>query len=311
MDEITLAQELFHALQDQKLRVSYGRTTTERNNAALGIIEGDGNLVDRFYEQRCEAEWDCLLPESSGGGGGSSDINYGIYLTEFQPYSDGPKFVRQIYNEGGWEAVNAVYENPPESTEQVIHPEKYPDEEPTDVSVTDTSTEEWQVPDLGEGSVDHVEFGEAGLSAMMMRPVFASGGEETPVVTPAELYNLTPSGQISDFDPLDYGIEVTNGWDGDRLVPYVNESSAETGETGYVWKINWDSEADATEFVEGYEQLITYYGAETVDGQENTYRIEGNGFADAFYVKQDDDTVTIVNAPAVDDLGDVHASADN
>ncbi|MFB6228800.1 MAG: Hvo_1808 family surface protein [Halobacteriales archaeon] len=312
MDEITLAQELFHALQDQKLRISYGRMTTEGNNAALGIIEGDGNLVDRFYKQRCEAEWDCLLPEASGGGGGSSDINYGIYLTQFQPYSDGPKFVRQIYNEDGWEAVNDVYENPPESTEQVIHPEKYPDEEPTDVSITDTSTEEWQVPDLGEGRVDHVAFGEAGLGAMMMRPVLASGGEDTPVVTARELYNLTPSGNISDFDPLNYGIEVTNGWDGDRLIPYANESSAETNETAYVWKINWDSEADATEFIEGYKQLLAYYGAETVDSRENTYRIpEGNGFADAFYVKQDGDTVTIVNAPTVDDLGDVHASAGN
>ncbi|PSQ37160.1 hypothetical protein BRD11_00395, partial [Halobacteriales archaeon SW_12_69_24] len=100
MDEITLSQELFHALQDQKLRVSYNRSTEEGNNAALGIIEGDGNLVDRRYQQRCESEWNCLLPEASeSGGGGSDDINYGVYLTGFQPYSDGPKFVRGIYNE--------------------------------------------------------------------------------------------------------------------------------------------------------------------------------------------------------------------
>jgi hypothetical protein len=312
MNEITLSQELFHALQDQRLAVSYNRSTREGNNAALGIIEGDGNLVDRRYQQRCEAgEWICLMPQASGGGGGgSSDINYGIYLTQFQPYSDGPRFVRSIYNEGGWEAVNVVYENPPTSTEQVIYPEKYPDEGPTEITFEDTSSDEWTIPDLGNGSVDYARFGQAGLSAMFMRPVFESGGTAAPVVTARELYNLTAAGQPSSFDPLNYGLAVTDGWENDRLYPYVTEDSATTNETGYVWQTAWENGSEASEFRRGYVQLLTYYGAEEVEGRENTYRIpDEEPFGDAFAVVQQGDTVVLVNAPTVEALSEVRDGA--
>ena len=312
MNEITLSQELFHALQDQKLRISFeDRSTREGNNAGLGIIEGDGNLVDRFYGQRCEAGWSCLMPEESGGsGGGNASINYGVYLTQYQPYSDGPKFVRQIYNAGGWEAVNAVYENPPTSTEQVIVPEKYPDEGPAELTFTDRSSSEWEIPDLGEGSVDYARFGQAGLSAMLMRPVFASGGEDAPVVGPRDFYNLTAAGTVSDFDPLNYDLEFTDGWGNDRLYPYATDDSADTNETGYVWKTVWDSAGDAADFAEGYTTLVEYYGAEPVSGHGNTYRIPDEAaFGDAFYVNATGSTVTIVNAPSVEELSAIRAGA--
>ena len=312
MDEITLSQELFHALQDQKLRVSFNRSTREGINARNGIVEGDGNLVDRLYGQRCDAEWDCVIPESdgsNGGGGNTSDINYGIYLTQFQPYSDGPKFVQQIQREGGWDAVDDVYENPPTSSEQIIHPEKYPDEGPVNITFEDTSSEAWSVPDMGNGSVDYARFGQAGLSAMFMRPVFASGGTASPVVGPRDFYNIS-NGGISDFDPLNYSLEVTNGWGNDKLYPYVTNQSAETNETGYVWQTEWDTEADAEEFADAYVDLLEHYGAESVAGNQSTYRIPDNRtFGDAFYVDVDGSTVTLVNGPNVTALSEIRAGA--
>jgi len=312
MDEITLSQELFHALQDQTLSVSFNRSTREGINARNGIVEGDGNLVDRLYEQRCGAEWDCVIPESdgnSGDGGDTSDINYGIYLTQFQPYSDGPKFVSQIRRAGGWEAVNDVYENAPASTEQVIHSEKYPGEGPINITFEDTSSDAWSIPDLGNGSVDYARFGQAGLSAMFMRPVFASGGTATPVVGPQDFYNITDGG-ISDFDPLNYGLDVTNGWGNDKLYPYVTNQSAETNETGYVWQIEWDSASDASEFADGYANLLEYYGAQPVEGNQSTYRIPNNEtFGDAFYVGVENSTVMLVNGPNVTSLSEIRAGA--
>jgi hypothetical protein len=72
--------------------------------------------------------------------------------------------------------------------------------------------------------------------------------------------------------------------------------------------MNWDSEADAEDFMDGYTRLLGYYGAENVEG--DVWRIsEDEEFADAFWVKQEGDTVTIVNAPTVDELDDVHAEA--
>ncbi|WP_181684771.1 Hvo_1808 family surface protein [Halorhabdus salina] len=323
MDEITLSQELFHALQDQQFNLSFDRLTEEGHNAGNGIVEGDANLVDQLYQQRCGAEWNCLQPGTGTDGSDSADdetdsdagdsepaINYGVYLTQYQPYSDGPTFVTEIRATGGWDAVNDIYENPPASTEQTIHPEKYPDEEPHNLTVIDTSADAWRSPDLGNGSAEYARFGQAGLSAMFMRPVFASSGMATPVVGPVEFYNYTDSGEVSSVDPLNYGLDVTDGWDNDRLYPYITNDSATTNETGYVWKTVWDSEGDAAEFAAGYTDLLAYYGAQPVDGHRDTYRIPTEkAFGDAFYLNQTGDQFVIVNAPTVSALSAVRAGA--
>ncbi|WP_436929311.1 Hvo_1808 family surface protein [Halosimplex halobium] len=311
MNEITLSQELFHALQDQRYNLSaYDQYTRELHNARDGIIEGDGNLVDRRYSQRCADEWDCLMPQTQpGGGGGGASIHYGLYFVTYQPYSDGPKFVRGIYKDEGWEGVNAVYENPPASTEQTIHPEKYGEDPPTNVSFTDTSGEAWTVPHLENGTVDYAQFGEAGLATMLFYPTYASGGEASPVVGVRSFFNYTAAGSLSTYDPFNYTTRYTDGWDGDRLYPYVTDDSAETNETGYVWKTVWDSEGDAADFVEGYGMLLDYYGAEPVDDSANTYRVPDGPYADAFYVNHTGTTVTLVNAPSVEELSEVRAGA--
>ncbi|WP_415378674.1 Hvo_1808 family surface protein [Halosimplex sp. TS25] len=311
MNEVTLSQELFHALQDQRFNLSsFNQTTRELHNARDGIIEGDGNLVDSLYQERCEAEWNCLMPQTeSGNEGGQPDIHYGMYYLTFQPYSDGPKFVDQIYKAEGWEGVNAVYENPPASTEQTINPEKYGEDEPTDVTFTDRSNEEWSVPNLENGTVDYAQFGEAGLATMLFYPTIASGGQASPVVSARSFINYTNYPEVSSYDPLNYTTRYTDGWDGDRLYPYVTDDSAETNETGYVWKTVWDSEKDAADFVEGYSMLLDYYGAEAVDDRANTYRIPDGEYADAFSVNHTGTTVTLVNAPSVEELSEVRAGA--
>jgi len=304
MNEITLSQELFHALQDQRYNISaYDQYTEELHNARDGIIEGDGNFVDQLYSQRCAAEWNCLMPQTQPGGGGSSSVHQGMLLVTYQPYSDGPAFVRGIYEAEGWEGVNAVYENPPASTEQTIHPEKYGEDEPTNMSFTDTSGGDWSVPQLENGTVDYAQFGEAGLATMLFYPYYDSGGTAAPIISPRSFVTGDST------DPLNYSTRYTDGWDGDRLYPYVTDSSAETNETGYVWKTAWDSEGDAADFVEGYEMLLEYYGAQPVDDRANTYRVPSGPYADAFHVNHTGRTVTLVNAPTVEELSEVRAGA--
>jgi PGF-CTERM protein len=304
MNEITLSQELFHALQDQRYNISgYDQYTEELHNARDGIIEGDGNFVDQLYSQRCAAGWDCLMPQMQPGGGGSASVHQGLLLVTYQPYSDGPTFVRGIYESEGWEGVNAVYENPPASTEQTIHPDKYGQDPPTEVSFTDTSGADWTVPALENGTVDYAQFGEAGLATMLFYPFYDSGGQAAPVIDPR---SFITGGST---DPLNYSTQYTDGWDGDRLYPYVTDDSAETNETGYVWKTVWDSEGDAADFVEGYGLLLDYYGAQPVDDSANTYRIADGPYGDAFYVNHTGTTVTLVNAPTVEGLSEVRAGA--
>jgi hypothetical protein len=41
------------------------------------------------------------------------------------PYLRGMVFCARLANEGGWKAVDEAYKNPPVSTEQILHPEKF------------------------------------------------------------------------------------------------------------------------------------------------------------------------------------------
>jgi hypothetical protein len=310
LDEITLSQELFHALQDQKFDLSkFNQSTRELHNAKDGIIEGDGNYVDYLYSERCQNEWngDCLTPESSGGSG-SALANIGPYLLKYQPYSDGPAFVRSVENEGGWEAVNDIYENPPESTEQVIHPEKYGTDAPAEFGIENRASGGWERLTF-ENRPNYGSVGEASIFTMFMYPFYDSE-QQTQIIPARDFFNRQEgSSQLRQIDPLNYESNYSDGWDGDKLAVYTNDEAA-VNETGYVWKSVWDSERDASEFVDGYRQVLRYNDAEKVDGYENTWRIpDGNGFSDAFYVEQDGDTVVVVNAPSVSELSNVRAGA--
>ncbi|MFB6300873.1 MAG: Hvo_1808 family surface protein [Halobacteriales archaeon] len=314
MNEITLAQELFHALQDQHFDLNdYSRRTEEENNAVNGIIEGDGNYVDYLYKQRCDTgAWgNCLMPQNEGEDSGDL-ANVGVFLIGFQPYSDGPAFVADIEERRGWAAVNAVYQSPPASTEQTIHPDKYGIDEPTEVTIQDRSSGDWRVLELNN-SINYATFGEAGLFSMFWYASYEatqrSGAAQTVVVPYRDLFNTQPGGGLDPIDPYNYTSRYSAGWDGDRLLPYVTNASATTNETGYVWKIVWDSSAEAEEFYAGYQQLLEYHGAEQVG--IDTYRLpDDSGFGDAIHVIVADDTVTIINAPTVADLARIDSQVE-
>ena len=311
LDEITLSQELFHALQDQKFNLSsFNQSTRELHNAKDGIIEGDGNYVDYLYERRCKSEWDdCLIPSTSGGSGSSGGLaNIGPYLLKYQPYSDGPPFVRSVHRRGGWEAVNEIYRNSPASTEQVIHPDKYGEDAPAEFSIEDRNSGDWERLRL-KGRPSYGSVGEAGVFSMFMYPHYETQGQ-TQLIPARKFFNVNQStGELRQFDPLNYNSSYSDGWDGDKLAVYTSESAA-ANETGYVWKLEWDTRKDAREFANGYRKMLTYRNATKVEGHANTWRIpESDEFADAFYVQRQGKTVVIVNAPTVEDLSKVRRGA--
>jgi len=313
MDEIVLSQELFHALQDQRFNLSAvsNSTTLEKRSATNGIVEGDANYVDYRYQERCENEWNgtCIMPEGPESGSNADvDLHIGLYQITLQPYGDGPEFVRDIHQSEGWDAVNAVYENPPASTEQTIHPEKYGEDEPSPVPIEDTSDDRWRPLDIN-ASINYAVFGEAGLFVALWYPGYESQ-LSTQIIPYRDHVNIGADGVLDEFDPYGYDHTYTAGWDGDKLVPYVTDESAETNETGYVYKTVWDSPDDAEEFQNGYEQLLAFHGAESVDGYENVYRIpNGEEFDDAISLNRTGDTFTIVNAPSVEELSAVREGA--
>lgn len=302
-----LAHELVHALQDQHFgRAFGGGGTVDAEKATLGLIEGDANYVEYAYERRCENEWNgtCLVPDPAPAdprsGARSSLPNLGLYLITYLPYSDGPAFVAHVRERRGWAGVNALYATPPRSTEQVIHPDKYPGDHPQQVRVDDRTAPGWSRV-TRVGAPNHETVGEAGLFAMFMYPYYASN-RTTEVIPAANFRRTDEQGRLDSFDPYNYSHPYSEGWDGDTLVAYRDDA----GKEGYVWKLAFDSERDAREFRTGYQRVLDFRGGEAVAGRANVWVVpEGQPFADAFYVEQRGETVVVVNAPTVEELAAV------
>ncbi|MFB6253445.1 MAG: Hvo_1808 family surface protein, partial [Halobacteriaceae archaeon] len=290
IDNATLIHELVHALQDQHEDLTSRKFVADTQDGTLaidGLIEGEANYIEQLYSMRCGGQWSCVRSPSSGGGGGTAGIHWGIYVTLFFPYSDGPVYVHNLIQQGGWEAVNEAYSDPPESSEQIIHVTK---EKPEPIHFTDTSNQAWSLyPQQGVSGSDTV--GEASIFAMFWYQSRNYG---------ANILDWRQIAQVSGkFDVLDYSTPAATGWANDRVFPYYKQT--QSGEKyGYVWVTKWDTQKDAAEFMQAYLKILEAQDA-TRRGP-NTWVISEQPFADAFHVKKQGRRVVIVNGPTVSAL---------
>ena len=277
----TLIHELVHALQDQHFGLAREGETLDERRAEQGIIEGEAEYIPQLYAERCDLEWECL-EEREPGVDSPEDrpFNAALFLSIFAPYSEGPSFVAHLHEEGGWDAVDAVYEEVPASTTQVIHPDRYPDVEPVDVEIEDRSSSEW-VPITDDGEPRTETVGEATLFATL----WADGVIDRPLTEGVEAYSV-----------YNYTHPITDGWAGDTFLAYENGE-----ETSHVWELVWESPADAERFEDAYVDLLEANGGQEVD--DGVYRIaDDEPFAGAYGVDREGETVRIVGAPSVEDL---------
>ncbi|MFB6200409.1 MAG: Hvo_1808 family surface protein [Halorhabdus sp.] len=304
MNEVTLAQELMHALQYQQFSLPHASPTTlEGRNSHQAVIEGDANYVEILYQRRCRAEtWgSCIQSRNRTAVRPRPEVNDGVALARGHPYKDGPKFIQQRRSAGGWDSIDALYEHPPESTEQVIHPTKYQHDVPTAVVIPDRSSERWHRVTI-DGRPDYEVVGEAGLSTMFMYPTYESHGTDG-LVAPNRILNANERGTASLIDPVNYSLNWSSGWDGDRLYVYT-PANGTPPETAYVWKLAWDSRAEAAEFQRGYTRLLAYNGA--TRRTDDTWVLPESSSGDAVRIKRHGDRVIIVNAPTVEALTAIH-----
>jgi hypothetical protein len=93
---------------------------------------------------------------------------------QISPYIQGPAFVESLLTRGGLGAVNRAFRDPPDSTEQVLHPDRYPEDEPQEVDVADLSE------DLGDGwdDLDVYQVGELWLRLLLEIRLDRSSAQE-------------------------------------------------------------------------------------------------------------------------------------
>lgn len=168
----TLAHELVHALQDQnwdlKSRSNYRPGKGDETLALACLAEGDATslMMDFIMAEQGKIALD--LPETmvrelmaSGMTGNSiQSVPHILRSTLIAPYSDGLAFVHALRRKGGWRMVDKAWQQPPLTTEQILHADKWEKHEPPITIPSPTSNA------LGPGwkMDDEDTFGELGFA---------------------------------------------------------------------------------------------------------------------------------------------------
>jgi len=236
LQEFTYSHEVVHALQDEHLGLGELILTQApelSDDAALALTslyEGDAVLASLDYVADDPA-LAARLALSAGMQAAPLDGPPALSIWLIFPYLQGPTFVQALRDAGGWAAVDAAYADPPASTEQVLHPEKYLERDgPTAVSLPDPAAA------LGAGwqEIDQDTLGEL-LTAVILANL-----------QPGQGFNQL----LGTLDLPEPAENAAAGWDGDRYALWANGE-----QEVLVWESVWDSEEDAIAFaraLQGY-----------------------------------------------------------
>lgn len=218
----TLAHELTHAVDDQHFglgRLDHLANTCQddRFDAALALAEGDATSVQLAYAQRYLTLQEQIRLGLQGGGS-TAGIPPFILNLETWPYTAGLGFVHALTARGGERAVNDAFTHLPVSTEQIIHPDRYPNDVPQPVDVPDLA------PALGGGwrDLDVMDVGEEWLSILLA----------------LRLDGTTAAAAAA-------------GWDGG-----IYRAWSDGDHVAVVLSSVWDTEADATQFADAMQRWI-------------------------------------------------------
>ena len=231
MGEMVLAHELTHALQEQHFSIGERLELLGNDDKTLAlrcVVEGDALLAGFGYlfgfldEENIAQVNDSVVGNIDEARSTLSDeIPVAIMEQLLFQYYGGVSFVSRYLNERGWLGINRIYSDPPLSTEQVLHPEKYIDnpDPPTRISLGALSL---------LFSAGWTEIEDNTLGELMVRVLF------------------------TEFFSKKLGKSVADGWDGDRFIAFRDGDK-----TSFIWASVWDSTDDAKEFAENYKKLLS------------------------------------------------------
>ncbi len=220
-----MAHELTHALQDQHFNLrrfeNWPKSDSDAELAAHALVEGDASLVMGHYVGRNPARIIALMKSMGSSQSGTEQIERApraLRESLLFPYEQGMKWAQALYKKEGWPLVSKAYKELPQSTEQVMHAEKYfAREAPVKVALPDITGA------LGAGwkRIDYDVNGE--WSYYLILDEFLKSPQESR--------------------------KAAAGWGGDRYSVYEEPKS---GQACLVQLSVWDTMQDATEFFDAY-----------------------------------------------------------
>jgi hypothetical protein len=222
IEQITYAHEFDHALQDQNFGLAKlgldDTSNSDRGLARLSLPEGDATLLMTQWAEVHMSPLQLLQLAQEANDPSQTALLAAmpddLKETLLFPYQQGLSWVNAMQSSGGWAAVDAAYAKPPDSTEQILHPDKWAShEQPIPVTIPTTLAAK-----LGPG---------------WTMPLTDTFGEMQFRIWLEQVGKL-PVGQAE---------AAAAGWGGDRLALVQNGSTF-----GIAMITKWDTPADATEF---------------------------------------------------------------
>ncbi|HET6283246.1 MAG TPA: hypothetical protein VFH73_19975 [Polyangia bacterium] len=268
---IALAHELAHALCDQRfgLRRVLGlddgarpgrESNSDRRRARQALIEGDAaTLTLELFDpkgallsarelsalvQRLRVAAAAAPPAAAATDAGPPPPPPLVRQLLAFPAVEGLAFVGRVRNRQPWTAIDAIWARPPDSTEQILHPEKYDRGEPPVI------IEVAPLPALAPG---HRLAGTDTLGELMVRLWLARSTSAAVAERAAE------------------------GWAGDRIAVYVpagaasaTSKAATPTEAVLAWLTVWDSAADAEDFAITAAEVLAALSSPTTPPSQDT-----------------------------------------
>lgn len=235
-ERMTYAHEYTHALQDAQYDLSDGLNLNEETckidseycAAVTALVEGDASFTETqwFLEHSSLKDKQEVLKYYQDYTSPIFD-NTPVFLQEdlIFPYGKGLEFVTYLFEEGGYAAVDDAFLNPPVTTEQILHPERYPQDLPIEITL-DAFTSS-----LGAGweEIERNTLGEWYTYLMLAKPLSSAWALQE-----------------------DEALVAAEGWGGDQYLVY---HQVENDEDVLISVSEWDTQTDADE----YWQAFTRY----------------------------------------------------
>ncbi|HEY4423218.1 MAG TPA: hypothetical protein VGN10_03375 [Pyrinomonadaceae bacterium] len=126
-----MAHELTHALQDQHFNLkrfeNWPKGDSDAELAAHALIEGDATLAMTLYMAKNPLVALAFI-RSLGGDESTEQFKQApraLRESLLFPYEEGSAWATQVYKRGGWEMVSRAFITLPQSSEQILHADKY------------------------------------------------------------------------------------------------------------------------------------------------------------------------------------------
>jgi hypothetical protein len=273
-DQVIYAHEVTHALQDQNFDLNKNTPILRKDNddrvmAAKALIEGDATLLMNLY----------LMGNFDPVKFFSNDLFHMLgqpveklaaapsYLREslLFAYQQGQEFCTRLFDEGGFSRIDEAFKNLPESTEQIIHPDKFLARNDPPVELT------WAaIPDRKWEKIGDNVAGELGVRLLLAEQL-----------------------------PAAQSTQAAEGWGGDRYQVFVTSPDKHA----VIWWSQWDTEKDAKEFFKAYVAFfVKRNGLPPVDqgGETNGVLLTFGGRQQSFVLR--DKSVLILDVPTPKDV---------